>query len=106
MNYIAILIGLGAGIVSAFIGYVKNLPKESSNQIDWLKALPSLILGAVAGIYAGYMGIDLISAQAIVITAGTVALTNQVVSFISNWIKSKKLNPINVGAPIKPKKKK
>ena len=104
MDYINILIGLGAGVGSALVGYIKNLPEGSSNKIDFWKAAPTVILGGIAGVYAGYYNISLVNAEAIVFTTATITLANQGVLFIRKWYQSRKLINSNIVGNSKKKK--
>ena len=81
---LSILVGIGAGISRAGLGYLKNKAKEDT-QIDWNKAAPTLIMGALIGIYSVYNGIDLITTEGILMTTGLTFIADEL------WRIAKKL---------------
>ena len=83
-----ILIGAGTGLVAAFVGYVKNIPKGES--LDWKKALPALTMGLLVGFYAAFKGIDMLSSEAILGSGGAVFVVNYLWSAVWKFIDNKK----------------
>jgi len=92
-----ILIGAGAGLMSAFVGYIKNMPK--GDQVNWKKALPAISIGTLAGIYAAWKGIDMFAANAFLATSGVTMLVNHGWSALWKFIANKKTKGVFI-APV------
>lgn len=87
-----IVIGMCSGISRSLVGYIKNLPKDNvDNNIDWNKAIPSLIVGGAIGIYSALQGISLLSAEGILTSMGITYIAGEAWSFIVTTYKNKKL---------------
>ena len=83
------LYGAGAGLMGAFLGYVKSIPKGES--IDVIKAVPITIIGALAGGYAAMNGVELDTAYTFLSVSGIVALVNHVWIAVVRFYKNKTL---------------
>lgn len=93
-----ILIEIGKGVLVgatvALTGFIKNLPDGAA--FEWMKAAPVLIIGAITGIVANLMHIDLTSAGAILASYGVVAIINQLWSALLKHNVNKKVASMQV----------
>lgn len=90
-----VLVGLGASIV----GYAKSLP--SGESLDWMKATPTLVIGAIVGAVSAYKGIGLDSAEALIASFGIVFLANSLWSTFLKWKNKPKPLPTTTTVKVK-----
>jgi len=71
-----VLKGLGAGLIGAMVGYVKNLPEGQT--FDFKKATPILVIGGIAGLVAALNGWSLTQANDWIALSGIAIMLNWV----------------------------
>jgi len=74
-----VLIGMGAGLLYAFIGWAKGADLE---KFDGQKFFTTLVIGLIVGGVSGYMDIDLATAMNILVAMGAIVVIENVCKFI------------------------
>jgi hypothetical protein len=88
MDYLTILSGLGAGIATAAIGYIKNMPDKEG--FDWVKVIPTIVIGGIVGVIGAVANVTVDTATGMAASFGVVAFVNQGWSALVKWWNNRK----------------
>ena len=97
-----VFIGMGAGLLYAFIGWAKGTDLE---KFDGQKFFTTLVIGLIVGGVSGYMNIELTEALKLIAALGLVVVIENVCKFVYRRITDAMNKKIETDASVKSAKK-